>query len=428
MSFMKENFFCYSSDVDVISGQNLHAKVTYYTPKPSRIGHSKYEILPAKGEVQERFNPRPYFDYLHVSSKPETKPSSVSDSSILYATPYKSVPSYNNPPKNSEVDAKPSDFDSPVYTPDSDLKPIKEYNSKPPANSDINSPMDYENKMNPSEYDSKPNDFTVDSYGVPYDSGTKDKDHVPYSPPQSSYSNPIKNVYDSYQANNPSQMETSPSKPSMTDDKSKYPSFPYLPAEMDHPPKNLDTSMHPPPPHYGEVSDMEPHIVKTVKPPQSVQHNYHDSPPSDYYQSQVEDHPPIHAQVPAPVDYGKGPEYGPNIHHEHDHGYNYDEHYHFDHHIYKEVTTTTEAPEDERLNKGQYSYYYLGRKLWYIPLYFSIYFIIYIGILILKSIARHKVSVFQDFQDKTRKSRNLELNNTMENVTRAIDISRQKFM
>jgi len=55
---------------------------------------------------------------------------------------------------------------------------------------------------------------------------------------------------------------------------------------------------------------------------------------------------------------------------------------------------TTEEPEmnDQRLDKRPYSYYFIGKKLWYIPLYFSIYFIIYIAALVLKSIARHKIN------------------------------------
>ncbi|OXU18437.1 hypothetical protein TSAR_002978 [Trichomalopsis sarcophagae] len=67
-----------------------------------------------------------------------------------------------------------------------------------------------------------------------------------------------------------------------------------------------------------------------------------------------------------------------------------DDHFHHHHHH----RPTTEEPEmmDQRLNKRPYSYYYIGRKLWYIPLYFSIYFIIYIGALVLKSIARHKIN------------------------------------
>ncbi|XP_029670898.1 uncharacterized protein LOC115240068 [Formica exsecta] len=61
---------------------------------------------------------------------------------------------------------------------------------------------------------------------------------------------------------------------------------------------------------------------------------------------------------------------------------------------YHHHETTTEEPEmnDERLDKRPYSYYFIGKKLWYIPLYFSIYFIIYIAALVLKSIARHKIN------------------------------------
>ncbi|XP_012056594.1 PREDICTED: uncharacterized protein LOC105619685 [Atta cephalotes] len=57
--------------------------------------------------------------------------------------------------------------------------------------------------------------------------------------------------------------------------------------------------------------------------------------------------------------------------------------------------TTTEEPEmnDQRLDKRPYSYYFIGKKLWYIPLYFSIYLIIYIAALVLKSIARHKINL-----------------------------------
>lgn len=47
---------------------------------------------------------------------------------------------------------------------------------------------------------------------------------------------------------------------------------------------------------------------------------------------------------------------------------------------------------DQRLDKRPYSYYFIGKKLWYVPLYFSIYFIIYIAALVLKSIARHKIT------------------------------------
>lgn len=87
--------------------------------------------------------------------------------------------------------------------------------------------------------------------------------------------------------------------------------------------------------------------------------------------------------------------------HGHDHGHihdlTYPHEYIFDHppdDFYHHFTsTTTEEPmNDQRLNKRPYSYYYIGKKLWYLPLYFSIYFIIYIAALVLKSVARHKIN------------------------------------
>ncbi|XP_058803629.1 uncharacterized protein LOC131671308 [Phymastichus coffea] len=75
----------------------------------------------------------------------------------------------------------------------------------------------------------------------------------------------------------------------------------------------------------------------------------------------------------------------------------YDDHdYHHHHQHNRPKPTTTEEPEmmDQRLNnRPHYSYYYIGKKLWYVPLYFSIYFIIYIAALVLKSIARHKINL-----------------------------------
>ena len=96
------------------------------------------------------------------------------------------------------------------------------------------------------------------------------------------------------------------------------------------------------------------------------------------------------------------PSYSPQLHHE-DHEYPHDliydhppddDDFHHYHHHNHHPTTTTEEPEmnDQRLSKRPYSYYYIGKKLWYLPLYFSIYFIIYIAALVLKSITRHKIN------------------------------------
>jgi hypothetical protein len=53
-------------------------------------------------------------------------------------------------------------------------------------------------------------------------------------------------------------------------------------------------------------------------------------------------------------------------------------------------TAAPAAPSEKR--QQPYSYYYIGRKLWYIPLYFSLYFVIYVAALIIRAITRHKIT------------------------------------
>ncbi|XP_053619552.1 histone-lysine N-methyltransferase SETD1B [Plodia interpunctella] len=80
-----------------------------------------------------------------------------------------------------------------------------------------------------------------------------------------------------------------------------------------------------------------------------------------------------------------------------DHGFPHDfpgdfKYHDFDHDLYHHhhhPTTTTTTTEMPRVNR--YSYYYLGKKLYYLPLYFSVYFIIYVGALIIKAVLRHKI-------------------------------------
>lgn len=50
-----------------------------------------------------------------------------------------------------------------------------------------------------------------------------------------------------------------------------------------------------------------------------------------------------------------------------------------------------EEPEEQPRVK-KYSYFYLSRSLWYIPLYFTVWFCFYVTWLILQSIGRHKVN------------------------------------
>lgn len=74
----------------------------------------------------------------------------------------------------------------------------------------------------------------------------------------------------------------------------------------------------------------------------------------------------------------------------HDFPGDFDDHdFYHHHHHHTTTTTTTTTTEMPRVNR--YSYYYLGKKLYYLPLYFSVYFIIYVAALIIKAVLRHKI-------------------------------------
>ncbi|KAL2750550.1 histone-lysine N-methyltransferase set1 [Vespula maculifrons] len=70
--------------------------------------------------------------------------------------------------------------------------------------------------------------------------------------------------------------------------------------------------------------------------------------------------------------------------HDHYHEVIYDHLPEFHHHHHHRSTTPEPEMNDQRLDKRPYSYYFIGKKLWYIPLYFTA--------LVLKSIARHKIT------------------------------------
>lgn len=131
--------------------------------------------------------------------------------------------------------------------------------------------------------------------------------------------------------------------------------------------------------------------------------------PSPSYENEESPKTPVkfvnHYDHPVPFD-----SYGHN-HHDFHHDVVYDHvpEYHHEHHHHP---ITTEEPEmnDQRLDKRPYSYYFIGKKLWYIPLYFSIYFVIYIAALVLKSIARHKINLPTHLADVAHHQKRSERN------------------
>ncbi|XP_055681870.1 uncharacterized protein LOC129789245 [Lutzomyia longipalpis] len=69
-----------------------------------------------------------------------------------------------------------------------------------------------------------------------------------------------------------------------------------------------------------------------------------------------------------------------------------------------EVGTSTDI--EGRVKK--YSYYYISRKLYYIPLFFVVYWAFYVFWLIVQSIARHKVEIPLHWDPAKRAKRNIE--------------------
>ncbi|CAD6999924.1 unnamed protein product [Ceratitis capitata] len=151
--------------------------------------------------------------------------------------------------------------------------------------------------------------------------------------------------------------------------------------DHDHPPPVDDTEYPTPPPGWMEEQP-------DVAPAQPVIHDtYHDIHSDHSYG--FHDHFPAYPQY---------------FHHYPE--IIYDDHHHHDHHTYPPPTlppVTTEMPPPEpppepRVKK--YSYFYIGRKLWYVPLYFTVWFSFYVLWLILKSIARHKVNLPNHYVSK----------------------------
>ncbi|XP_069963224.1 uncharacterized protein [Bactrocera oleae] len=145
--------------------------------------------------------------------------------------------------------------------------------------------------------------------------------------------------------------------------------------DQDHPPPVDDTEYPTPPPGWVE---QQPDAAPIHSYPH---HSYHD------HSYGFHDHFPSYPHY--------YPHYPESIYADH--------HHHHDHPAPTLPPVTTEMPPPEpppepRVKK--YSYFYIGRKLWYIPLYFTVWFSFYVLWLILKSIARHKVNLPNHYVSK----------------------------
>ncbi|XP_066258913.1 uncharacterized protein [Euwallacea similis] len=399
-------------DANVPTSKAKNPSVVYQYPvyqKPDSKVDKKTEHVPGIGEVivasaQDRFEARPHFAYNG-----------------------KSLPTYLPP-----TAPKLSDTPTPSYLPSSTRAPAP---SIAAPNGDLyNSPYSSYNPPDFKADDSEPNDYPPNNHNYG-DSGpsmpsvknlspkgsakgkTPDS-YVSLGPPLASHGDDQSHESDDDNHDQDHQSDFEPYHYHHDFQEEKPPADPMTMYKQKegppHPPKGVDDVYYPPdfpqdqiPHNHG--SDHDDHMMKDDMMPSSDMMAPNDMivpgdmmPPDDMDEGKSIDSEDHHVQEP------------PSSLFPH---YLYDQH-HYDHHIYEEIPHTTMAPakEDKRVSSTHYSYYYLGRKLWYIPLYFSIYFIIYVTVLIVKSIVRHKVKLKYKWyeHDSSKEARSLNLDNIKE--------------
>jgi hypothetical protein len=200
--------------------------------------------------------------------------------------------------------------------------------------------------------------------------------------------------------------------------------------EYDTPPPGLYTETEKEPP------SIESNLDQDLPSKGSSEDLYHHPSPSKYPHYHYTNEKPLHdnSQDYIYVDHD------PNSHDHkpdtHDHSHYYHSYYHppppYPTYQPQQANNTylpvpiTYGPEEYR-NKKPYTYYYIGRKLWYIPLYFSVYFIIYIASLLVKSIARHKIKYPVSYWAGYDKRALGELELTTEQITKALTTAEHRY-
>lgn len=320
-----------------------------------RFNPAQPHIPGAYGSETKKMNPRPESSKTVASlvpPPPPPLPPSVDDGLPPPPT-YESFPPYT--PEFSSPgadDSQPSDADSqsngypdgaPVLDLGYKLKPQsapKFLPTLPPLSKPV-SGYSYPNPM-------------MDSAGPPsnegytYNKPPSNQGYIYNKPPMPEVTPmlPSKTKFSGYNYDKPAVSFPSAPGPSYGDHHHNS-DYPDLVFDKPHGPKDNDIGMKPPPP---------PPVAADVQPGPVIDSGFPQDFPGDFkYAHDFDDH---------------------------DHDF-----YH--HHHHHPTTTTTSTTEMPRVNR--YSYYYLGKKLYYLPLYFSIYFIVYVAALIIKAVLRHKI-------------------------------------
>lgn len=302
------------------------------------------EVIVAKPlQAQDRFESRPLFAYKNKFSSATYLP----PSQPKQPAPVTSSPPVAAPPPLQASDSGRGSYSSPYnsYNPP-DFKPDDTGSAdKYPPNADYGPPpaAPMEDIKNPSTEASK--QMAPDSYAslgppvAPYE----EEDHPHHDHPDYDFHH-----HDHSPPEDPMAMY-------------KYPEGP--PKEA---PKSIDDIYYPPdfPKEQIDHPDMGGQGDEMGGADMMKDGGMMMSPGEDEGKANEDSAPDEHMQMAPSPDYDHD--------HDHHHGhafppYLYD-HHHYDHHVYEEIPHTTMAPEKERVSSTNYSYYYLGRKLRYIPL------------------------------------------------------------
>lgn len=364
-------------------------------------GEAQDVMIPQRGQI-DRYNPaQPYLPEYGTKSKQSSPdvtapvksvanlvpppPPRATSNDLFPPTNYESFPPYapsapDSPPslpapKPSMTYHPPAGSDDSAPNVDDDGPPMDlGYRYKPPSIGFAPTlpPPDVMSKPFPGYSYSKPMDEALAKPFKGYSYNKPAMDDAPPMKPYKAYSSPMDDSpppmnkpisYGGYSYDKPSM----PEQPSSYGPHHDHP--PYASHDPDYPDLIFDK------PHGGKGGDdtkgddMKGDDMGMVPPP----------PPPDMK--------PDMPSADAPDDHGFPHDFPGDFKYSFDdHDHDHDHYHHHHHHTTTTTTTTTEMP---RVNR--YSYYYLGKKLYYLPLYFSVYFIVYVGALIIKAVLRHKI-------------------------------------
>lgn len=375
------------------NSDNMFTNLDNFRDIKNPVRGEAQDVMPVRQPI-DRYNPaQPYLPQVKYGIKPkQSSPDSFPVKSVANLVPPPPPPpppssgndfplpnSYESFPPYAPIDTDSAPAPAPAPSPAPPPKPpMPKYQPPPPP------PMDTSDDSG-SSYDSPPYDGNDDS-SPPMDLGYRYKPPSPPAQPFVPTLPPLSKPIKGYSYDKPPMTMDSP--PVMeTPDFQGYhynKPEPAAPPSDDHPPSPADHYHGPSSYHdsdYPELifnnkhpddskgeDDMKGNDMGMMPPP----------PPAKMK-------PDMDQSGPPSDDHGFPHDFPGDFKYHHD----FDDHDFYHHHHHHHTTTTTTTTETPRVNR--YSYYYLGKKLYYLPLYFSVYFIVYVGALIIKAVLRHKI-------------------------------------